>query len=116
MSSAGGALRGIIALSPLFPKGFDRNVNPEADAVSENPHCRPPDLRKGKEPYLGRLGDPSSLPSPSAPIHIVPYRRKIRLIETNPKYRHKKITCKGTLRHVFICLRPLPSGFLFGVF
>ncbi len=34
-------------------------------------------------------------------------RRKIRLIETNAKCRHlKKLTCKGTLRHVFICLRP----------
>ncbi len=34
-------------------------------------------------------------------------RRKIRLIEGNAKCRHlKKLTCKGTLRHVFICLRP----------
>ncbi len=34
-------------------------------------------------------------------------RRKIRLIEGNARCRHLKIlTCKGTLRHVFICLRP----------
>ncbi len=33
--------------------------------------------------------------------------RKIRLIEDNAKYRHLKIlTCKGTSRQVFICLRP----------
>jgi hypothetical protein len=36
-------------------------------------------------------------------------RRKIRLIEGNAKRRHlKKFTCKGTLRQVFICLRPPP--------
>jgi hypothetical protein len=36
-------------------------------------------------------------------------RRKIRLIESNAKCRRlKKLTCKGTLRKVFICLRPLP--------
>ncbi len=80
----------LLRLAPLFPKGFDRSVNAEADAVSENPHPRPPDLRKGKEPYSGRLGKPSSLPSPSALIHTVPYRRKIRLIESNPKCHHKK--------------------------
>jgi hypothetical protein len=34
-------------------------------------------------------------------------RRKIRLIESNEKCCHKKCICKGTLRHVFICLRPL---------
>ncbi len=35
------------------------------------------------------------------------YRRKIRLIEGNAKCRYlKKFTCKGTLRQVFICLRP----------
>jgi hypothetical protein len=35
------------------------------------------------------------------------HRRKIRLIEGNAKCRHlKKLTCKGTLRQVFICLRP----------
>jgi hypothetical protein len=32
---------------------------------------------------------------------------KIRLIEGNSKCRHlKKLTCEGTLRQVFICLRP----------
>jgi hypothetical protein len=35
-------------------------------------------------------------------------RRKIRLIESKAKRRHlKNFTCKGTLRQVFICLRPL---------
>jgi hypothetical protein len=34
------------------------------------------------------------------------YRRKLTLLEDNAKYRHLKIlTCKGTLRQVFICLR-----------
>ncbi len=34
-------------------------------------------------------------------------RRKIRIIESNAKYRHlKKLTCKGTLRLEFICLKP----------
>ena len=34
-------------------------------------------------------------------------RRKIRLLEGQAKYRHlKKLTCKGTVRQVFICLRP----------
>ncbi len=34
-------------------------------------------------------------------------RRKIRLIEGNAKCCHlKRLTCKGTLRQVFICLRP----------
>ncbi len=34
-------------------------------------------------------------------------RRKIRLIEGREKYRHlKTFTCKGTMRQVFICLRP----------
>jgi hypothetical protein len=33
--------------------------------------------------------------------------RKIRLIEGNAKFCHlKKLTCKGTLLEVFICLRP----------
>jgi hypothetical protein len=33
----------------------------------------------------------------------------INYIDTKAKCRHlKKLTCKGTLRHVFICLRPLP--------
>jgi hypothetical protein len=33
-------------------------------------------------------------------------RRKIRLIEGNAKCRHlNKLTCKGTWRQVFICLR-----------
>ncbi len=36
-------------------------------------------------------------------------RREIRLIESNAKCRYlKKITCKGTLRQVFIRLRPPP--------
>ncbi len=36
-------------------------------------------------------------------------RRKIRLIESNAKFRYlKKLTCKGTSRQVFICLRPPP--------
>jgi hypothetical protein len=36
-------------------------------------------------------------------------RRKIKLIEGNAKCRHlKQLTCKGTLRQVFICLRPSP--------
>ncbi len=35
------------------------------------------------------------------------FRRKIRLIEGNEKCRQlKKLTCKGTLRQVFIGLRP----------
>jgi hypothetical protein len=39
-------------------------------------------------------------------------RRKIRLIEDNAKCRHlKKLTCKGTLRQVFISLRPPPLPF-----
>ncbi len=34
-------------------------------------------------------------------------RRKIRLAEGNAKCHHlKKLTCKGTFRQVFICLRP----------
>ncbi len=34
-------------------------------------------------------------------------RRKIRLIESNAKCRHlKKLTNKGILRQMFICLRP----------
>ncbi len=34
-------------------------------------------------------------------------RRKIRLLEGNANCRHvKKLTCKGTLRQVFICLTP----------
>ncbi len=36
-----------------------------------------------------------------------PQRRKIRLIEGNEKCLHlKKLTCRGTLWQVFICLRP----------
>ena len=43
-------------------------------------------------------------------------RRKIRLIENIAKCRHlKKLTCKGTLGQVFICLRPPPIlGFCLG--
>jgi hypothetical protein len=34
-------------------------------------------------------------------------RRQVRVIKGNAKCRHlKKFTCKGTLRKVFICLRP----------
>ncbi len=34
-------------------------------------------------------------------------RRKMRLMESNAKCRHlKKMTCKGTLQKVFICLKP----------
>jgi hypothetical protein len=37
------------------------------------------------------------------------YRRKIRMIESNAKCRYlKKLTRKGALRQVFICLRPPP--------
>jgi hypothetical protein len=37
-------------------------------------------------------------------------RRNIRLIEGKTKCRHlNKLTLKGTLRHVFICLRPKPQ-------
>jgi hypothetical protein len=36
-------------------------------------------------------------------------RGKMRLIESNAKFRHlKKFTCVGTLWQVFICLRPPP--------
>ncbi len=42
-------------------------------------------------------------------FHIAKHR-KIRLIEVNAKWHHlKKFTCKGTLRLVFICLRPRTS-------
>ncbi len=43
-------------------------------------------------------------------------RRTIKLIEGSAKCRHvKKLTCKGTLRQLFICLRPPPlQGFGFG--
>ncbi len=41
--------------------------------------------------------------------------RNIRLIESNAKCRHlKKLTCKGTLRKVFICLRTPPLLFVWG--
>jgi hypothetical protein len=40
-------------------------------------------------------------------VIYVCYGRKIRLKEGNAKCRHlKKLTCKGTLWPVFICLRP----------
>jgi hypothetical protein len=36
------------------------------------------------------------------------HRRKLRLIEGNAKCHHlKTLTCKGTSRKVFICLRPI---------
>jgi hypothetical protein len=39
-------------------------------------------------------------------------RRKIRLIESNAKCPYlKKLTCKGILRQVFICLRPTPPSY-----
>ncbi len=43
-------------------------------------------------------------------------RRKIRMTESNAKCRHlKKLTCKGSLRKLFICLRPPPLlGFCLG--
>ncbi len=42
----------------------------------------------------------------------------INYIDTKAKCRHiKKLTCKGTLRQVFICLRPPPLlGFCLGRF
>ncbi len=43
------------------------------------------------------------------PLPFLPNRRQIRLIESNAKCCYlKKFTCKGTLRQVFICLRPPP--------
>jgi hypothetical protein len=44
------------------------------------------------------------------------FRRKIRLIECNAKCRYlNKLTSKGTLWQVFICLRPPPLlGFCLG--
>ncbi len=42
-------------------------------------------------------------------MHVYANRRKVRLIESNAEYRYlKKLTCKGTLQQVFICLRPPP--------
>ncbi len=47
-----------------------------------------------------RSGDPQALT-------IGCIRRQIRLIEGYAKCRHlETFTCKGTFRHVFICLRP----------
>jgi hypothetical protein len=44
-----------------------------------------------------------------APDRIASDRKKIRLIEGNAKCLHiKKLTSNGTLRQVFICLRPRP--------
>jgi hypothetical protein len=38
---------------------------------------------------------------------VLSQRRRTRLIESNAKCRHlRKLTCKGTLQQVFICLRP----------
>jgi hypothetical protein len=43
------------------------------------------------------------------PHPFLPNRRQIRLIESNAKRCYiKKLTYKGTLRQVFICLRPPP--------
>ncbi len=51
-------------------------------------------------------GQYSRLHMPSLCL-VRPGRRKIRLIEYNAKCRYpKKLACKGTLRQVFICLRP----------
>ncbi len=49
-------------------------------------------------------------------VEIGSTRRKVRLIESNAKCRYlKKLTCKGTLRQVFIGLRPPPlQGFCWG--
>jgi hypothetical protein len=45
----------------------------------------------------------------SQALKILQIVDKIRLIEGNAKCRHlKKLICKGTLRQVFICLRPTP--------
>ncbi len=46
---------------------------------------------------------------PPSPTPLTPgrQRRKVRLIEGNAKCRHlKKMTCRGTLRQVFICMMP----------
>jgi hypothetical protein len=67
--------------------------------------------------------DPQHQPPPLPPLAskecsvIDGYKRKmIRLIKNNAKCRYlKKFTCKGTLRQVFICLRPPPLiGFCLG--
>ncbi len=45
-------------------------------------------------------------------FHVTYSHRKIKLVEGNAKCLHpiklKKLTCKGTLRQLFICLRPPP--------
>jgi hypothetical protein len=44
-----------------------------------------------------------------SPVRYGTWRRKIRLIEGNAICRQLTKTCKGTLRQVFICLRPRVS-------
>ncbi len=44
-----------------------------------------------------------------AMLHHYPNHGLINYMDLKAKCRHlKKLTCKGTLRQVFICLRPLP--------
>ncbi len=43
---------------------------------------------------------------PPMPVNLWLHRRKIRLIEGKAKCHLTKLACKGTLRQVFICLRP----------
>jgi hypothetical protein len=44
---------------------------------------------------------------PKSARYVANHHKKIRFIEGNAKCRHqKKFPCKGTLRQVFICLRP----------
>ncbi len=48
-------------------------------------------------------------PVSSLPTWDLQNRRKMRLIESNAKFRYlNKLTCKGTLRQVLICLSPPP--------
>ncbi len=66
---------------------------------------------KGLEPRVGT--HTASLPCRCC---FILRHRKIRLIESNTKCCHlKKLTCTGTLRQVFNCLRPpLLLGFCLG--
>jgi hypothetical protein len=77
--------------------------------------------KPGKEGYEGYMGDSDNhrlnnymYARDDQRDHVEAFDcRKIRLIEGNEKCRHlKKLTCKGALRQVFICLRlrtPYPS-------
>ena len=62
--------------------------------------------------YLSHLSPDSSMAcKPGPDIKLRACRRKIRLIESNAKCRHlQKLTCRGTLRQLLICLRPLCLG------